>query len=134
MHTLCERLLASGSQALSDEELLIMLLHIGSTWRQATHLAQQIAAMLTERGGLHAVMRMDIGELCHDYQLSPTKAAQLQAVLELGKRLVTPPADQPYQITCADDAARLVMPTMMHLDHEQMRVLVLDMKNQVKPI
>ena len=63
--------------------------------------------------------------------LGKIKAAQLLAVLELTRRLATPPLEKKYQINCAADAARLVMPQMAHLDHEELRVLVLDTKCQV---
>ncbi len=39
--------------------------------------------------------------------------------------------DEKYQIKSPADAANLVMPEMMYLDHEQMRILILDTKNQV---
>ena len=40
-------------------------------------------------------------------------------------------SDEKYQIKSPVDAANLVMPEMAYLDHEQMRILVLDTKNQV---
>jgi DNA repair protein RadC len=59
------------------------------------------------------------------------KAAQLQAFLETARRLTLPPPTKRYQIISPKDAARLVTPNMAFLDHEEMRVLVLDTKNQV---
>jgi DNA repair protein RadC len=55
---------------------------------------------------------------------------QLKAVLELARRL-TLPAPERSRITCVQDAAKLLLPEMAHLDHEELRVLVLDSKNGI---
>ena len=59
------------------------------------------------------------------------KAAQLKAALEIGRRLSLSQLDEKYQIKSPADAANLVMMEMAFLDHEQMRILVLDTKNRV---
>ena len=63
--------------------------------------------------------------------LREAKAAQLKAALEIGRRLGTLQSETKYQIKSPGDAANLVMLEMTYLDHEQMRILVLDTKNQV---
>lgn len=57
-------------------------------------------------------------------------AYRLVALLELHRRLIRPSEQRP-QVCCPGDVASLVMPQMQHLKVEQMRVLVLDSKNQV---
>ncbi|MFL5703482.1 MAG: RadC family protein, partial [Ktedonobacteraceae bacterium] len=71
------------------------------------------------------------GELCSEYGLGEAKAAQLKAALEIGRRLGTLQSETKYQIKSPGDAANLVMLEMTYLDHEQMRILTLDTKNQV---
>jgi len=78
---------------------------------------------------LQELLRADFGALSRE--LGNAKAAQLQAILELARRLTVPQAEGRYTITSPQDAANLVMPQMMHLDHEELRVLVLNTKNQV---
>jgi DNA repair protein RadC len=62
---------------------------------------------------------------------SKTKAVRLAAAIEFGKRLACRPgADRP-QILKPEDAARLVMPEMRHLDREEFRAILLDTKNRM---
>jgi DNA repair protein RadC len=115
MTTLHERLQHYGSETLSASE----------------PIDEQMALLFQTGGALDELMRTDLGEFAHTYHLGMTKAIQLQAVFEVAKRVATYTAEQKYQIKSADDAARLVMAEMMFLDHEQLRVLSLDTKNQV---
>src|SRR5579863_8743498 len=123
-----ERLQHYGPQALSNAELLAIILRTGTTRDNVLELAGKL---LAKYGGLAGLMRADFGELCAEYGLGSAKASQLQAALELGRRLGLQQPDEKYQITSPKDAANLVMMEMMYLDHEQMRILVLDTKNQV---
>lgn len=62
---------------------------------------------------------------------SKRKALRLAAAVELGRRLACRPgADRP-QISKPEDAARLVMPEMRHLDREELRAILLDTKNRL---
>jgi len=128
MKRLRERLQRYGSQTLLTEELLAIILSIGSTRAGILELAEKLLARYGELGRL---MQADSGELKHDYGLGEARVALLQATLELGRRLNVPQTEEKYQIISPADAARLVMPEMAYLDHEQVRVLVLDTKNQV---
>jgi DNA repair protein RadC len=123
-----ERLQHYGSQALSTSELLAIILRTGTTRENVIELASKL---LAKYGGLAGLMRAEFGELCNEYGLGEAKAAQLKAALEIGKRMGTLQIEDRYQIRSSADAANLVMQDMMYLDHEQMRILVLDTKNQV---
>jgi len=65
--------------------------------------------------------------------MTPLRVARLQAVLELARRVQTTEPSRPRINTPADVAA-LLMPEMSGLDHEQMRVVLLSTKNEVKGI
>lgn len=78
-----ERLLAQGSEALSDAELLAVLLRTGRQGKSAVGLATEL---LTEAEGLSGL----VGSTFHDVRrpgLGPAKAATLLAGIELGRRL-----------------------------------------------
>ncbi len=128
MKRLRERLQRYGSQTLLTEELLAIILSIGSTRADILELAEKLLARYGELGRL---MEADRGELKHDYGLGDVRVALLQATLELGRRLNLPQTEEKYQIISPADTARLVMPEMAYLDYEQVRVIVLDTKNQV---
>ncbi len=128
MKRLRERLQCYGPQTLLTEELLAIILSIGSARADMVEVAEKL---LTHYGGLGRLMQAERGELRHEYGLGDVRLALLQATLELGRRLNLPQTEEKYQIISPADAARLVMPEMAYLDHEQVRVIVLDTKNQV---
>ena len=123
-----ERLRAYGPQALSNAELLAIILRTGTARDNVLELAGKL---LARYGGLGGLLRTDFSELCLEHGLGGAKTAQLKAALEMGKRLSREQLDEKYQIKSPRDAANLVMIEMAHLDHEQMRILILDTKNQV---
>ncbi len=128
MKTLHERFQLYGSETLSTSELLALILQTEA----APDLGdEQIARLLQDWGGLGDLMRIELGELAQSAHLDLSKAIQLQAILELAKRLTAYMAERKYQILTSAHAAQLVMAEMMHLDHEQLRVLSLNTKNQV---
>lgn len=111
-----ERLRAYGSQALSNSELLAIILRTGTAHENVLELAGKLLAKYDGLGGL---LRTDFSELCLEYGLGEAKTAQLKAALEIGKRLHRQQLDEKYQIRSARDAANLVMVEMTYLDHEQ---------------
>lgn len=123
-----ERLRIYGSQALSNAELLAIILRTGTARDNVLELAGKL---LARYGGLRGLLRADFGELCREHGLGEAKCSQIKAALELGKRLGQQAIEEKYQIKSPQDAASLVMVEMMHLDYEIMKVLVLDAKNQV---
>ena len=128
MNQLRERLLAYGSETLLTEELLALVLRTGAADEKGSKLASKLLATY---GGLGGLLQAECRELTQEHGLSETRIALLKAVLELGRRLNRPPTEKRYQIVTPADAANLVMPDMAFLDHEQLRVIVLDTKNRV---
>src|SRR5438094_8614231 len=101
-----ERLKHYGPQALSNAELLAIILRTGTTRDNVIELAGKL---LAKYGGLSGLMRAEFGELCGEYGLGEAKAAQLKAALEIGRRLGLLQNDEKYQIKSPADAAKLVM-------------------------
>jgi len=128
MKQLRERLLEYGSQTLLTEELLALVLRSGSADEKGYDLARKLLATY---GGLGGLLQVECRELTQEHGLSEARAALLKAVLELGRRLNSLQPEEKYQIKTPADAANLVMPDMAYLDHEQLRVIVLDTKNRV---
>ena len=123
-----ERLRDSGAPALSDTELLAILLRTGSAAESVVELAGR---MLVHFGGLEGLARAGYADLHGLHGLGEAKAAQLQAAIELGRRLASlRGADRPT-IRTPKDVADLVRPSMAFLDQEHFRVLVLNTRNQV---
>jgi DNA repair protein RadC len=122
-----ERLQQSGVTTLSSADLLTLVLGTGSSPQS---MITQVQVLLSSNG-LQELLQLDFGEMCRKYLLGEVKTAQLQAVLELARRLTVPAHLERYQIRSPADAANLVMADMSFLDHEELRGLYLDTKNRV---
>ena len=78
-----EKLLKAGPGALSEAELLAILLRNGDRGRSALDVAR---ALLSEFGSLRALLTADRQRLCETPGLGPVRYAALQAALELSRR------------------------------------------------
>lgn len=123
-----ERLASLGAEALSNAELIAILLRTGIEGTNAVQLAQRV---LMDLGGLSGLHKTPFDELRHRRGIGPAKAAQLKAAVELGRRLaVALPEEQPT-IQSPDDAAALLLYEMGALEQEHLRVLLLDTRNRL---
>ena len=122
-----ERLLDKGADALSDAELLAIMLRVGNAEETAVGLAQRI---LRETNGLRGLAAMNATELTNIKGIGPAKVAQIKGALELGKRLYDEQRRKKV-IRTPEDAAKFVELDMRHLDREHLGVLCLDSKNNV---
>jgi len=123
-----ERLARYGPEALSNAELLAILLRVGSRGESAVGLAQRL---LSERGGLRGIATATVESLSAIPGVGLAKAAQLKAAFELGKRLAaTTDVDRPT-IGNPADAANLVMEDLRYRDQECFLAIFLDVRNRV---
>ncbi|MGQ9832641.1 MAG: RadC family protein [Candidatus Villigracilaceae bacterium] len=126
-----ERLAKLGPQALTNAELLAILLRVGVPGENAVDLGQRLLNTFDGLTGLHSA---PFEELIQQHGLGEAKAAQIKAAIELGKRLsLEAPEERPI-IKCPADAAALVQYEMSGLEKEQMRVFLLDTRNRVLDI
>jgi DNA repair protein RadC len=123
-----ERLLNRGAGALSDAELLAIILRTGVRDENVVILAQRL---LSTFGGLTGLAKANPTELIAARGLGPAKAAQLKAALEIGRRLLIESPDERPQVRSPADAANLVMSRMSLLDQEHLCTMLLDTKNRV---
>ncbi len=123
-----ERLRDAGPAALSNQELLAILLRTGTANESALTMASRL---LGRFGGLVGLARASFSELQAERGLGEAKAAQVQASIELGKRVVaTQPQERPV-IRFPQDVANMLQAEMGLLDQEELRVLLLNTRNQV---
>ncbi len=123
-----ERLLHYGPGALSNAELLAIILRTGTRDENVIRVAQRLLANF---GGLTGLAKANTPELTAEKGLGPAKTAQLKAALEMGKRLLLESPDERPQIRSPADAANLVMSEMSLLDQEHLCTMLLDTKNRV---
>ncbi len=126
-----ERLRARGASALSNAELMAIILRTGIRGENVLALASRLLARFE---GLPGLARASFGELCAEKSLGEAKTAQLLAALELGKRLVSTQPNQRAVIRSPEDVANLLMAEMSLLEKEHLRVILLSTRNQVLAI
>ncbi len=122
-----ERLASLGAAALSNHELLAILIGSGTSRLNVLQMAQKL---LSDFRGLAGLSRATVEDLCQVPGIGPVRAVELKACLELGKRLLTSPDLDRPTIRCPADAAHLVL-DMGLLEAEHIRTLLLNTKNQV---
>lgn len=129
-----ERLASLGASALSEAELLALLLGTGTQRENALGLAESLLALGQDRAdsvrSLQYLVLAPLEEIAAVPGIGEAKAARIKAALELAQRLSTTRAVRPL-IRRPEDAAELCMASMRHLDREHFRVLLLDTKHRV---
>jgi DNA repair protein RadC len=121
-------LLASGPSALSDGELLAVLLGSGLPGRNAADLAR---GLLERHGSLAALLSSTPAELQRDQGLGPARIARLLAALELGRRYLEAPSDPRSSLQAPLDAARFFKARLTDLPHEVFCCLFLDTRHRL---
>lgn len=122
-----ERLVARGSGALSEQELLALLLRSGTRGVSATDLA---ASLLAEYGGLCGLAAARPEELATRAGVGLAKASSLVAAFELGRRAGHP--DEATVIRTAADVARVARRELDGQRRERVVVLVCDSANRLR--
>jgi DNA repair protein RadC len=123
-----ERLLQHGADALSDAELLAILLRVGVEGENAVQVGMRL---LNALGGIAGIHRATYEEVCAQHGIGPAKAAQIKAAIELGRRLSSQIPEERPAIQSPQDAARLLHYEMSALEQEELRVILLDIRNRV---
>jgi DNA repair protein RadC len=123
-----ERMMQYGAGALSNAELLAILLRTGTYAESAIRLAQRI---LTESGSLRSLVDMSRDQLTEIKGIGNAKALQIQASIELGRRLARSKFDEAVIIRSPEDVAELMMEELRYLQKEHFVCLFLNTKNHV---
>ncbi|MBC7879123.1 MAG: DNA repair protein RadC [Anaerolineales bacterium] len=126
-----ERLATLGPQALTNAELIAILLRVGVPGENAVEVGQRL---LQKYGGLGGLHRAPIKELIEQHGIGEAKAAQIKAAIELGRRLTVEAPEEKLAINSPGDAAALVQYEMSALEQEHLRVILLDRRNRVLEI
>ncbi len=90
-----------------------------------------VVGLLGHYGSLGALRRADAPTLRAAHGLTHRQADRLVDALDLATRLLLEPREERPRVTSPRDAAQLVLAEMGALESEQMRVLLLDTKNQL---
>lgn len=124
-----EKLLLKGRAALSDAELIAILISSGNSEESAVGLSKRI---LSSTGNdLHALGKLSVKDLMHFKGIGEAKAISIIAALELGRRRKdTEPVKRPKVVT-SQTAFELLYPFVSDLPHEEFWILMLDRSNRL---
>ncbi len=122
-----ERLLALGAEALSERELLAIVLGKGRQGESALDLA---AWLLVDFDGLAGLAEARPEELARRSGVGPAKAAAIVASFRLGRLARTAVREGPV-LRSTEDAARVAMRELAGLRRERVIVLVCDGANRL---
>ncbi|MFN2348323.1 MAG: DNA repair protein RadC [Thioalkalivibrio sp.] len=123
-----EKLLARGAAALSDAELLAIFLRTGVTGKTAVDLARDLLARF---GGLRPLLQADLDNFCAARGLGSAKFAQLQAVLEMGRRHLSEGLARGDALSSPEDTRRFLAARLRDYPFEVFACLFLDNRHRV---
>lgn len=119
-----------GCAALSDAELLAVILRTGTGGSTSVELAYEVltAAGNHGLGGLH---RISIPELCRIKGIGRVKAIQIKCIAELSRRIAKSAAGESHRLNSARAIAEYYMEDFRYCDQEQVMVLSFNTKGRL---
>ncbi|MCY7350215.1 MAG: DNA repair protein RadC [Cytophagaceae bacterium] len=124
-----EKLLLKGKAALSDAELLGILINSGTTKLTAIDIAKDI--LRNTDNDLNQLAKLSIKDLSKFQGIGEARAITIVAALELGRRRKETESREKPKITSSRDAYEILRPHLMDLPHEEFWVILLNRANQV---
>jgi DNA repair protein RadC len=124
-----EKLLLKGKSALSDSELLAILIGSGSRNESAVQLCQRILASVNNN--LNLLGKLSIQQLTQFKGIGEAKAIAIIAALELGRRRRIEETNELDKITSSKAVFEIMQPIIGELAHEEFWVLYLNNSNKV---
>jgi len=126
-----ERLIEYGANALSNAELLAIILRTGAKHQSVLNLAKSI---LKQTDGIKHLNEISINELTEISGVGPSKAVQIMASIELGKRIsqsLVLKKSEVQTVVTPEDCFILLGNEMKYLKQEHFVVLSLDVKQKL---
>ena len=124
-----EKLMTLGPSALSDAELLAILIRSGTTKESALDLAKRIMAQAGN--DLHRLGAQGVSDLTKFKGMGEAKAISIVAALELGRRRRAMETPERPGITSSASAHEIVRGRLAELPHEEFWLLLLDRGNRL---
>lgn len=124
-----EKLLNKGKSALSDAELVAILIGSGSRNESAVDLCKRILA--STENNLSALGKLSIKQLMEFKGIGEAKAISIIAALELGRRRRGEEALQQKKIESSQSVFELMQPIIGELPHEEFWIVYLNNSNKV---
>jgi DNA repair protein RadC len=124
-----EKCLLNGAQALSDAELLAVILRTGAQGESALELSRKVLSCQGDSQGLLGIYHMSISDLMKIRGVGTVKAVQIKCIAELSRRIARAQAVPTLSFTNPSSIAAYYMEEMRHQEQEILRVLMLNTRS-----
>jgi DNA repair protein RadC len=124
-----EKLMLKGRAALSDAELIAILIGSGTRELSAVDLSKLI--LHSVGNNLNELAKLSINDLMKFKGVGDAKAISIAAALELGRRRKESEVVKKAKITSSADAYQAMRPYLLDLSHEQFWVLLLNRASEI---
>ncbi len=124
-----EKLLAKGKDALSDSELLGILLGSGTRDLSAVELAREILS--SNNSNLNSLAALSVADLMKYKGIGEAKAITITAALELGRRRRESEVLKKKKITSSKDIFEYMLPVMENKPFEEFWIVLLNRSNSI---
>ena len=124
-----EKLLLKGTSALSDAELIAILIGSGTSKMSAVDVSKKILQYVDN--SLHQLAKLSVKDLIKIKGIGEARAITIIAALELGRRRKDLDTNEKSKIGSSKDAFDLISGDLMDLSHEEFWVLLLNRANRL---
>ncbi|ELR69455.1 DNA repair protein RadC [Fulvivirga imtechensis AK7] len=124
-----EKLLLKGKSALSDAELIGILISSGTASMSAIDVAKQI--LNHTHNDLNQLAKLSVKDLIKFRGIGEAKAIAIVSAMELGRRRKETASAKKPKITCSEDAYQAIKPELLDIGHEEFWALLLNRSNTV---
>lgn len=125
-----EKMLEKGANALSDADLLAILIRTGCGSKNAMDIARDV--LKKAEGNLRNFNNMSIDDICSVKGVGPGKAVSILAALEIGKRFLREAYPLPKtSVSNSTTAWEIMLPELKGLTHEEGWILLLNRANYI---
>ena len=126
-----EKCIRYGVQALTNRELLAVILRTGAKGKHVLDLAGELLNLAPEREGFTGIRRLSMTELSAVHGIGKVKAVQLKCILEIARRMAREEAGEGTAFTSAEAVAGYYMEDLRHREQEVLLVLMLNQRGRL---
>lgn len=126
-----EKCLKSGAGALTDAELLAVILRTGAKGTTSVELAKEILSCSKTQPGLLGLYHLSVSGLRSIRGVGKVKTVQIQCIMELSRRIAKAAAAEGNTFNSAQAIAEYYMEDFRHLAQEQVFLLSFDTKGEL---
>jgi DNA repair protein RadC len=124
-----EKLLLKGISALSDAELIAILLGSGTAKMSALDVAKRVLAAANNQ--LHELAKFSVNDFTKLKGIGEARAVTIIAALELGRRKKDTDSEERLKIGTSSDVYDYISPDLIDIDHEEFWIVLVNRSNRI---